>query len=261
MTDDQQNQLHKHDAPILEHDTNNKAIIQPDEIIAKIDTMPERVVMTFFSEVIASACVNAEVIAQLGSEIGKNPIYALDTEWGRVAVLHAGMGAPLSAGFLEETIAFGGHKFIACGGAGVLADIPVGHIVVPDVALRDEGTSYHYLPPTRTVSASPEAVSAIKTTLEHHHIPYDVGMTWTTDAIYRETKAMVAHRRAEGCLTVEMEASAFFAVAQYRGVTFGQMLYGGDNVGGETWDTRSWHRQTSTREKLFWLACEAVCQL
>jgi uridine phosphorylase len=261
MTDELKSQLHKHDIPILEYDTDPKAVIQPDEVIPKLDAMPERVVMTFFREVIASACANAPIIAHLGSEMGKHPVYALETEWGRVAVLHAGLGASLSAGFLDEVIAFGGRKFIACGGAGVLADIPVGHVVVPDKALRDEGTSYHYLPPSRTVKCFTEAVNAIKTTLEKHNVPYDVGMTWTTDGIYRETKAMVAYRLEEGCITVEMEASAFFAVAQHRGVTFGQLLYGGDNVGGEAWDFRGWTRETSTREKLFWLSCEAVCQL
>jgi uridine phosphorylase len=88
-----------------------------------------------------------------------------------------------------------------------------------------------------------------------------LGKTWTTDAIYRETPARIARRRAEGCITVEMEAAAFFAVAQFRGVTFGQILYGGDDVSGDLWDDRDWDRQTSTREKLFWLAAEACLRL
>ncbi|HEX2618895.1 MAG TPA: phosphorylase, partial [Phototrophicaceae bacterium] len=85
--------------------------------------------------------------------------------------------------------------------------------------------------------------------------------TWTTDAIYRETPAKIAQRKAEGCITVEMEASAFFAIAQFREVIFGQMLYGGDDVSGETWDHRGWHQDASSREKLFWLAVEAVLRL
>jgi hypothetical protein len=54
-----------------------------------------------------------------------------------------------------------------------------------------------------------------------------------------------------------MEASAFFAVAQFRGVTFAQILYGGDDVGGSEWDARNWDQDTSAREKLFWLAVES----
>jgi uridine phosphorylase len=134
-------------------------------------------------------------------------------------------------------------------------------VVVPSCAVRDEGTSYHYLPPGREVAASAEAVDAIEQTLKSHEVPYVVGKTWTTDGLYRETPGKVARRKAEGCLTVEMEASAFFAVAQFRGVTFGQILYGGDDLGGDTWDHRDWLRQATTREKLFWLAAEACLQL
>ena len=109
--------------------------------------------------------------------------------------------------------------------------------------------------------ASPEAVAAITRVLERHAVPYVVGKTWTTDAIYRETPAKVQRRRAEGCITVEMEAAAFFAVARFRGVIFGQLLYGGDDVSGEVWDSRDWHKQASVREKLFWLAAEACLEI
>jgi uridine phosphorylase len=140
-------------------------------------------------------------------------------------------------------------------------EIALGHLVVPSSALRDEGTSYHYLPPSREVDASPEAVRAIQQTLDDAGVPYVTGKTWTTDAIYRETSTKIARRREEGCLTVEMEAAAFFAVAQFRGITFGQILYGGDDMSGDLWDKRDWDIQTSTREKLFWLAAEACLRL
>lgn len=161
-----------------------------------------------------------------------------------------------------KKLSHGCRKFIACGGAGVLdGKIGVGHVVVPSSAVRDEGTSYHYLPPSREVAASAEGLKAIQNTLDTHEVPYIVGKTWTTDGLYRETPAKVARRKAEGCLTVEMEAAAFFAVAQFRGVTFAQLLYGGDDVGGDAWDHREWHRQSSTREKLFWLAAESCLKL
>ena len=157
---------------------------------------------------------------------------------------------------------WGCEKFIACGGAGVLDEtIALGHIVVPTAAVRDEGASYHYLPPGREVAASPVAVAAIERTLKRHNIGYVLAKTWTTDAIYRETLAKVQLRRAEGCATVEMEAAALFAVARFRGVTFGQLLYGGDDVSSDEWDSRRWDKQTSVREKLLWLAAEACLAL
>ncbi|MEO1286695.1 MAG: nucleoside phosphorylase [Chloroflexota bacterium] len=250
--------------PLTEFDDTVPAVIEPSQAVAPIEGFPEHVVFCFFQKAIESACGNgqAERIGHTGSEIGINPIYKLNHDGQAVAVLHAGVGAPLSGSFLEEVIAMGGRKFIACGGAGVLdSSIGVGHVVVPTSAIRDEGTSYHYMPASREVAPNSQAVQAIIDTLDAHGVPYMTGKTWTTDGVYRETHAKVQQRRAEGALTVEMEASAFFAIAQFRGVQFGQLLYGGDDVGAETWDTRDWHVQHSTREKLFWLAVEAVLRL
>ena len=88
-------------------------------------------------------------------------------------------------------------------------------------------------------------------------LDYLVTKAWTTDAFYRETPERVARRRAEGCLIVEMEAAALFAVAQFRGVPLGYILYGGDDVSAETWDRREWTENQNIREQLVDLAAEA----
>jgi uridine phosphorylase len=137
----------------------------------------------------------------------------------------------------------------------------LGHLVVPTSAVRDEGTSYHYLPPDRQVEASELAVAAIRATLDAHGVPYVTGPTWTTDGIYRETRERMRRRREEGCLTVEMEAAALFAVAAFRGVTIGQILYAGDDLSGDAWDERGWLGDAEGRERLFWLAAESVLRL
>ena len=111
------------------------------------------------------------------------------------------------------------------------------------------------------MEASPEGVAAIEKVLTSHGRDYTIGKTWTTDGIYRETPGKVALRRSEGCITVEMEAAAFFAVARFRGVTFAQVLYGGDDVSGEEWDHREWHKRRTVREDLLWLAVEACLLL
>jgi uridine phosphorylase len=105
------------------------------------------------------------------------------------------------------------------------------------------------------------AVQAIVATLQEHDVPHVTGATWTTDALYRETRGKLERRVAAGCLTVEMEAAAFFAVAAFRGVAFGQLLYAGDDLSGETWDGRSWDAHADGRERLFGLAAEAVLRL
>jgi uridine phosphorylase len=249
----------EHDYPILEFDSAAEAMLEPRRIFKPFD-IPEHAVVCFFQDVISklSQQHNARVIKHLRSEIGTHPIYELAVEGKRLAVFHPGVGAPLAAGMLEEVIALGCRKFIACGGAGVLdSAVVMGHAIVPTAAVRDEGTSYHYLPPGREVSASPEGVAALETVLKAHQVEYLLTKTWTTDALYRETPVKVQRRRAEGCLAVEMEAAAFFAVAQFRNVQFAQLLYGGDDVGGSEWDHRHWDKHISVREKLFWLAAEA----
>lgn len=251
------------DAPILEFDPSPTAVIEPDAVADPID-IPPHVVLCFFQDVIQDVVERhgARQIDVLISEIGQNPVYELELDGSRVALVHPGVGAPLAAAFLEELIARGCRAFVACGGAGVLVpDVALGHVILPTTAVRDEGTSYHYLAPSRTVAPSPEAVDAIRATLLAHGVPFVEGATWTTDAIYRETRAKVERRVGEGCLTVEMEAAAFFAVAAFRGVTVGQLLYAGDDLSGEGWDGRGWDEHLEGRELLFRLAAEAVLRL
>jgi uridine phosphorylase len=249
--------------PILEFDPDPAAFIDPQKLIQPID-IARRCVLCFFQDVLQEMVANGRLqpIHQLGSEIGHNPVYEMTVQGERIAVMHPGVGAPLAGGFLEELIALGCRDFIACGGCGVLdREIGLGHVVVPATAVRDEGISYHYLPPSREVAAHPTAVRAIEEALQQHHVPYIVGKTWTIDAYYRETPARILRRREEGCHVVEMEAAAFFAVAHFRGVRFGQLLYGGDDLTGDAWDGRNWQKESSTRARLFQLAVEAVLHL
>ena len=249
--------------PILEFDPAPTAVIEPSETIDPIDIAPHAV-LCFFQDVIAKVVAEhgGRAIDHVVSEIGRNPVYEIEFDGRRLALVHPGVGAPLAAGFLEELIARGCRAFIACGGAGVLVpDVTLGHVVVPTSAVRDEGTSYHYLAPGREVQPTQQAVEVIVQTLEHHHVPFVTGKTWTTDGLYRETRGKVERRVAEGCLTVEMEAAAFFAVAAFRGVSFGQLLYAGDDLSGDTWDQRGWDEHASGRELLFRLAAEACLRL
>ncbi|MHB0924071.1 MAG: nucleoside phosphorylase [Bellilinea sp.] len=249
-----------HDSPILEFDPEKTSILEPRP--PALESPPDRCVLCFFQEVI-DQLVKQDLLRQIGelkSEIGPNPIFVLEQNGTRIMVVHPGVGAPLAAGFLEEIIALGVRRYIVCGGCGVLdKGIAAGHPVVITSAVRDEGTSYHYLPPAREVTASPQAVAALEAVLQERGLEYRLGKTWTTDGIYRETRQRRDRRVAEGCSIVEMEAAALFAVAQFRGVELGQVVYGGDLVVPEGWDGRAWHRRTSDRALLFWLAVEA-CQ-
>ena len=250
--------------PILQYSDERQAIIEPAEHIRPLEGMPCHGVITFFQDVIDHFVEQglAEELTALPSEMGVHRIYVHEFQGQPIALIHPGVGAPLAAAILEETIALGCRNFIACGGAGVLdRTIAVGHLLVPISAVRDEGTSYHYLPPGREVEPTPQAVTAIERVLARHRIDYLLAKTWTTDGVYRETRARTALRRSEGCLAVEMEAAALFAVARFRNVKIGQILYGGDNLDSEAWDNRGWQSRWSISEKLVELAAEACLEL
>jgi len=249
--------------PILEHDPSPTALIEPSRVIRPRD-VPEHCVICFFREVMDQVISEqgAKKAVDYGWEDGPHPIYEITYQGERLAFYHPGVGAPLSAALLEEAIAFGCRKFIACGGAGVLnKDIAVGHLSVVSGAIRDEGVSYHYLPPAREVIANEAGLNALVKTLDERGVPYRIGRTWTTDAPYRETPNKIAARRNEGCLTVEMECAGMMAVAQFRGAVFGQVLYGGDDLSGSEWDNRAWQSRAEVRKSLFWLCADACLSL
>ena len=249
--------------PILEFDPARVAMVEPSRLIKPRD-VPEHCVICFFKEVLEKVIADQHAHLAVDSrwEDGPHPIYEITYQGRRLAFFHPGVGAALAAGLLEEAIAYGCRKFIVCGGCGVLEKgIAVGHLIVVSSAVRDEGVSYHYLPPGREVQANPAGVTTLVATLEQQGIPYRVGKTWTIDAPYRETAAKVDARRQEGCLTVEMEAAGLMAVAEYRGTVLGQVLYGGDDLSGSEWDNRGWQSRREVRENLFWLAAQACLGL
>ena len=141
------------------------------------------------------------------------------------------------------------------------SDLVLGHLIVVDSALRDEGTSHHYMPAGRHVDADPTAVDVLTRLLDERGVAYQTGRVWTTDAPYRETPAKIESRRTEGCIAVEMEAAALAAVAHFRGVPLGHLLYGGDDLSGAAWDNRSWQTQADVRDNLLKLAASAALQL
>jgi uridine phosphorylase len=247
------------DVPLLEDDRAASAVIEPAEIFAPAD-IPTRVVLCFFTEIIEGIASrgDAALVKELVAAHGTHPIWEIEHRGQRLAVLHPGVGAPLAAGFLEEAIALGARTIVAVGGAGALVpELVLGHAIVVDSAVRDEGTSLHYLAPSRVVEADPSGVSALQRTLSAAGVPFVTGRTWTTDALYRETRGRVRRRVDERCVTVEMEAAALIAVAQYRRVRLAQLLYAADSLAGDQWQERQWTKAFSIREQLFWHAADA----
>ncbi|HPR17946.1 MAG TPA: nucleoside phosphorylase [Candidatus Cloacimonadota bacterium] len=244
--------MEKKQYPILEFDETKEAVIEPS-IIFKSREEFKFCVITFFRDIIElwkKENKLKEVIC-LHSETIDFPIYEVIGFDKKIHVVLCCIGSAGAAGLLEELIGLGFKKFIVCGGAGVLQkDIAVGHLIIPVSAIRDEGVSYHYIKPSRKVECNPKVVATIENDFRKHHIEFIKAITWTTDAFYRETKNKIELRKAEGCVTVEMEAAALFSVAQFRHIELGYILYGGDDLSNEKWDSRRWCSRSEIRNNL-----------
>ena len=248
--------------PILEFDEDKNAFIRPSNLVQPIDGISEKCVLCFFSEVIEKIIkeYTHKIVYTFKSEGINYPLYEFEYMGEKICLIQAAVGAPLAAGQIEELAALGCKKFICCGSCGVLQkEIAVGHLIIPTSAVRDEGTSYHYVKPSREVVADKNVIEIIEKTLLEKKLPYIKAKTWTTDAFFRETPSKIVQRKKEGCVTVEMEASAYIAVSQYNNVKFGQILYSGDSLAGEEWDRREYNKRTDIREFLLRVTLD-VCK-
>jgi uridine phosphorylase len=164
-------------------------------------------------------------------------VYLLSKTKNQVAVAgQFGVGAPVIGVLVEEFAAWGVAEFMLLGIAGGLQPgQQCGDLVVVDTAVRDEGTSHHYLPAAPTMTASPELTAVLKTAVADTNLPLKKGATWTTDAPYRETAVAVAHYQQQGVQTVEMEVAALFAVAQYCQKQAAALLAVSDSLAGGVW--------------------------
>lgn len=250
--------------PILEFDDESRELIDVRKNINEGQQLPKNCVISFFGNIVKNfvSINHCKRIGSLIMETFELGIYEYATKSQNIAIMHGLGSGPYAAGQIEKLAAMGCEKFIVCGGCGVLEkNSNVGDIYVPVSAVRDEGTSYHYVAPSREIDINPNVEFKICSYLDSQGIAYKKVKTWTTDAMYRETEDMVKRRREEGCHIVEMECASFFAVSQYKQLDIGLILYAGDDLSKKIWDSRNWKNNSSARYNLFLLALEVVNHL
>jgi uridine phosphorylase len=138
-----------------------------------------------------------------------------DFEFGLVG---CAVGSSFAVLVAEELFASGCELLISVTSAGQLVELrPPPYFVLIERALRDEGTSYHYLPPAEFSSADTRLLAAMTDAFLGVGVPVERGAVWTTDAPFRETRTAIAAMTAKGLLAVEMEAAALYAFAEARG--------------------------------------------
>ena len=234
--------IQKHAIPILEFDDNPQAVIMPNHEGLDLQ-LPKKCIYAFLEEEIDRYAqeVGAKCVGEFVSATKTYPVYVMDYKGKKVCLAQAPVGSAPAAQFMDWLIGYGVDKIISTGTCGVLTNIEENAFLVPVRALRDEGASYHYVAPSRYMEMQIEAISAIEQVLEQLGIPYEEVMTWSTDGFYRETAEKVAYRKEEGCAVVEMECAALAAVAQLRGVVWGELLFTADSLADlDNYDSRDW---------------------
>ena len=253
--------IQKHAIPILEFDDNPQAVIMPNHEGLDLQ-LPKKCIYAFLEEEIDRYAqeVGAECIGEFISATKTYPVYVMDYKGEKVCLAQAPVGSAPAAQFMDWLIGYGVEKIISTGTCGLLTNIEENAFLVPVRALRDEGASYHYAPPSRYMDVNVEAISAIEQVLEQLGVPYEEVMTWSTDGFYRETAEKVAYRKEEGCAVVEMECAALAAVAQLRGAVWGELLFTADSLADlDNYDQRDWGAKAF--EKALELCLEIVSHM
>jgi uridine phosphorylase len=243
-------------------DASLDAIINPVAISPPIEGFPD-VAVVCFGERVIDALKEHYSAGHVDTMVAcvYVPVYKITYEGKDIAVYCTTCGGSATAGLLEEMISKGCRKFVFFGSCGVLnRAIAAKSLIVPSAAYRDEGTSYHYAPPSDYIEVkTAPRLAEILTELE---LPHVCGKTWTTDAIYRETRGNMEKRKVDGCLAVEMECASIMAVAQFRGVDVYQFLYAADSLDEIEWDARTLGSlPQSQREQYLRIALEVAVRV
>lgn len=249
-----------------EFDETIRSTFDPYEVENVIEGFP-KVGVTCFSKKLINQFIEKfpnEEIALCTNANGRIPVYKINYDGVEIALFMSMVGAPACIVQYEELFAMGLEKIVVFGTCGVLdRKIDDLAIIIPNSAVRDEGTSYHYLKSSREVEVNPKYKKEFIDLLKEHNYSYVEGKVWTIDAPYRETRKKVVTRKEEGCICVDMECSAISALAKFRNKEIFQFFYAADNLDSAKWDTRSLGNddKLSDKEKIGLLALKMAINM
>lgn len=207
----------------------NENAVQADAVIFTFSQEIEKHVLSRY---------DCEKVGEYLMACGRSSVYLLRYRGKRFGFFRTWVGAPACVAPIEElSTVLDTDTIIHFGGAGCLNKaIARGKVMIPTEAYRDEGTSYHYAPASDYIRI--KNCGIVKAFMEENNIPCVTGRTWTTDAFYRETVNNFEKRKAEGCISVEMEGAAVQAVCDFRGLEVYLFFTGGDLLDAPEWTDR-----------------------
>ena len=211
--------------PIVDHDTAEAAVFEPGNLLEGSrrqkglpqSRVPEGCLLDMDGELVERLAASGRAALDRAWPCFHTKLYRWRTGEMEVGVVGGTVGAPFAVLVAEELFAYGCQALVSISSAGLVAsDRRPPFFVLVERALRDEGTSYHYLPPSQYAEAEPALTDAVGRALSATSTPLLRGASWTTDAPFRESASLIAARQAEGVLSVEMEAAALLAMARAR---------------------------------------------
>jgi uridine phosphorylase len=249
-----------------EFDPNKNAVINAFDMIQTVDGFP-KIAVSCFSHITFNRLLkemNGVLITSTGTANMDIPIYKVIYNGIEIVLFMSYVGAAGCVAVLEDIFAMGVEKIILFGTCGVLnGDIKDCSIIIPNFAMRDEGTSFHYARPSDEIRVNKKYQDEFIKILEQHNCSYTIGKVWTTDACYRETREKVDRRKESGCICVDMECSAVAALADFREKEVFQFFYAADNLDNENWDARSLSNSSKIldKDRIALLAMELAAKL
>lgn len=244
-------------------DNNSEEIIKPSYFAEPIEGFPKTIIVTFRPEIvnILKATFETEEIGSMEAAGVLLPDYHFQYRGHNLGLYMTTIGGPAAVGLMEEAAAKGAETFLFFGACGVLdKNLAAGRFIIPNAAYRDEGTSYHYMPPGDYVEIP--TAKRLGEIFDELHLPYISGKIWTTDAFYRETRDNAEKRRKEGCIAVDMECASIMAAGQFRNIPVYQFVYAEDCLNGAEWDARTLGAvPESDYEKYLRIALETAIRL
>jgi uridine phosphorylase len=176
---------------------------------------PKGCLLDFDGELIDFLMVNGEAALESSWPCFHTHLYRWRFNGQDYGIIGGTVGASFAVLVSEELFALGCQSLVTISSAGLISDnLHPPFFLLIEEALRDEGTSYHYLPPARFAQADHLLVDTVAQQLRENGLPVIRGKSWTTDAPFRETSNTIHARQEEGIIAVEMEASALLAMAE-----------------------------------------------
>lgn len=212
--------------PLLEHEPSEASIFRPANLMeaARVRkglprvTVPAGCLLDFDGELVEHLAASGQAGEDRAWPCFHTRLFRWRAGSAEYGLIGGTIGAPFAVLVAEELFALGCRALVSISSAGLVADrLKPPFFLLVERALRDEGTSCHYLPPARYAVAEPSLVAAVRSRVEGVQVAVHTGSSWTTDAPFRETEGLVAARRDEGIVSVEMEAAALLTLGQALG--------------------------------------------